>query len=177
MQGMTAPCIQIGAKGCQTMILFVCTGNTCRSVAAELLARKLWENSGCSRAVFFTSAGLSAVPGAKASAPLRSLLMEEGIDAGAHRATPLEEHLVRRARLILVMTEGHRLRLSERFPGTADKVFLLKEYTGLSGISPEIEDPYGYPEKYREMVEEIRRAVAKLVGILSSGNVPPGGGF
>lgn len=156
------------------MILFVCTGNTCRSAAAELLARKLWENQICNQAVSFASAGLNAFPGEKASGPLRSLLAKEGIDAETHRATPLEENLVRRARLILVMTEGHRLRLRELFPGVVKKVFLLKEYAGLTGVSPEIVDPYGYPEKYQEMLEDIRCAVEKIVVILSGGEDPPG---
>ena len=121
----------------------------------------------------FASAGLSVFPGARAAGPLCSLLAEEGVDAKDHYATPLEEKQVHRAEVVLVMTQEHRRRLQELFPAMGGKIFLLKEYAGLSGASPEIEDPYGYPEKYRAMVEEIRWAVAKVVGKLTGREIPP----
>ena len=108
------------------MILFVCTGNTCRSPLAAALARKTgWDAE---------SAGLYAVPGAPATPPARRAALRHGADLSAHRARPLTDALAARAEKILVMTPDHAAALRARFPQCAGKISVL---------SPAIPDPYG----------------------------------
>ena len=68
----------------------------------------------------------------------------------AHAARNLDENMVRRADLILVMTRQHREWLTEEFPEAASKHFLLKEYAGIKDDDPDISDPFGGSwEKYQ----------------------------
>ncbi|MBS3942757.1 MAG: low molecular weight protein arginine phosphatase [Dethiobacter sp.] len=146
------------------MILFVCTGNTCRSVMAEELLRRDWQLRGGNPKLEITSAGLAANPGERASRHVKALLAEKGIDTTAHSATPLDAALVKSAGLILVMTSNHRESLLARFPEAASKTFLLKEFAGIVGNNPDITDPYGASlGKYRRIMEEIHDCISKFI--------------
>jgi protein-tyrosine-phosphatase len=121
-------------------VLLVCTGNTCRSPMASCLLRKGWEER---RAVHgsgpleIASAGLAAAPGEQASAQAINAMAELGLDLQSHRSQPVSASLVESADLILVMTEGHRNALLNRWPHLADKIDLLSHGQG------EVSDPFG----------------------------------
>ncbi len=156
-------------------ILFVCTGNTCRSVMAEALLRRYWESAGGS-GLEVTSAGLAAIPGSSASEQVRRLLNEEGLNLERHSAALLERSQVHRADLILVMTSAHRDQLNTVFPEAASKVRLLKDFAGAAGGNPDIVDPYGGSlEKYRQSLEDIRGSITKIVEKLKGGGADAGG--
>ena len=108
------------------MILFVCTGNTCRSPLAQAIAAL--------HGVEADSAGLSAFPGAPASRHAQMAIQKLGGDLSAHRAQIVSESLLQKARLIFPMTESHALVLRQYFPAHAHKIRLL---------SPQIPDPFG----------------------------------
>lgn len=106
-------------------ILFVCTGNTCRSPMAEAIGKAVAERRGWSD-VAVGSAGTFAVEGEPVSEPAEIVARRHGLDLGPHRARPLLPDLVARADLVLGMTRSHAEIARELAPGT--EVDLLTRY-------------------------------------------------
>lgn len=103
-------------------ILFVCTGNTCRSPMAEAILRHHADDS-----LKVRSAGLFASAGSPASHQSMQVLKDNGIDID-HRSQPLNEELVEWADLILTMTSQHKQAIISQFPAKMKHVFTLKEH-------------------------------------------------
>jgi protein-tyrosine phosphatase len=108
-------------------ILFVCTGNTCRSSMAAGIARKLLADRGI-KDIEVLSAGTAAEPGAPASPEAVAAMAEAGVDISGHRTVRLTPELVRSADLILTMTRGHQRQVLQMVPEAQDKVHVLKEF-------------------------------------------------
>lgn len=106
-------------------ILFICTGNTCRSPMAEALLRRHAEQRGVAVAV--RSAGVSTIDGLPVSAHALAALREQNIEhTGLSRA--LTSEAVDWADLIFTMTTGHKRELLHYHPGAVDKAYTLKEF-------------------------------------------------
>ena len=144
------------------LIIFVCTGNTCRSPMAEALMRqRIADRLQCSiaeledRNIMVMSAGIAAMAGGRASPESVQLMQERGIDINLHESQPLSERLVRFADLILTMTRGHRDAIVAQWPDAAARTKVLcRDNTDVS-------DPMGGPlDRYRRCAEQIDAQVA-----------------
>ncbi len=125
----------------QKHVLFVCTGNVCRSPMAEALFRELVRN----RDDFtVSSAGVSAMNGQSASGHTATVLKEKNIDCSAFRSQPVSRELVAQATHIFSMTQGHQAALESLFPQADGKSFLVCEFCEINGvIGMDIPDPIG----------------------------------
>lgn len=142
-------------------VLFVCTGNVCRSVIAEKLFQKILNEKGI-KDIQAKSAGTAANPEYKIYGYLSEVMTGAGIDFSAHISTPVTFADITWADLILVMEKSHRDFIQNNFPDAQSKVYLLKEYVGEG--EGEIPDPLGKPPPAHLLtLQEIERCVRKLV--------------
>ncbi|MFN2744609.1 MULTISPECIES: low molecular weight protein arginine phosphatase [Bacillus] len=146
-------------------ILFVCTGNTCRSPMAEALFKSAASQKNLDVSV--KSAGLFAPENGKASLYAVEALFEKNI-ALNHSSARLSREKVEWADLVLTMTEQHKLLARQEYSGSKDKIFTLKEY--IKGETGDIADPFGGSlSDYQKTRDELEGLLKKLAEKLSAG--------
>jgi protein-tyrosine-phosphatase len=138
-------------------VLFVCTGNTCRSPLAEALARRRHGEGGPA----FASAGLGAVDGQPASTGSLLVAQERGLDLGGHRSRRVSERVLEGIDWVICMTRSHVAAFRQQFPGFEGRVGMLSAPGADLAADPgaagaDVEDPFGGgAEDYRRMAGQI----------------------
>jgi len=151
-------------------ILFVCTGNICRSPFAEGLLKRLAQKNGLDDLVA-DSAGLLALPGNSATGLAQKVAAEYDVDLSRHIAKSAKEDIVNRSDLILVMENSHVKNLLDAFPEAEDKVFLIRRFARFGSKDRGIADPYGLNyDAYRFCFLDIQDGVSGLAEYLSGRN-------
>ncbi len=124
-------------------ILFLCTGNTCRSPMAKCLMEDISNRLDLS--ITCDSAGLIAFPGAPASPGAQRAMALRGLSLRGHRAKRVNATLVKKADVVLCMTEAHRREFMQRFPEHAHKAQVF--------IRP-VSDPFGGSDSLYEQTAD-----------------------
>lgn len=142
-------------------ILFVCTGNTCRSAMAQYLFNTKAAQRGLAKKYRAASAGISAFDYAPATAQAQEVLKNRKIDAGNHRAARLQEEHLKSAYIVLCMTKQHAQIIKKYFPEFADKVYSVSEYIN---DSFDINDPYGLSVyEYEKTAKQLESIIEQII--------------
>jgi len=141
---------------CPQSILFVCTGNICRSVSAHTMMKAMLLKEGLS--MYVDSAGIGARPGYHACASTLQLLNKKGFDASAHRSRKITRQFIDASDIIIAMEDIHREHIISEAPQAYSKIFLLSDFLPTPvGSSREsgIPDPIGRSAFFYENVNEM----------------------
>ncbi len=153
-------------------VLFVCTGNICRSPIAEGLFRRLTGNR---KDIEVASAGVHAVRGQPPSLYAVQVCEQEGVDISQQRSQPLTAGLVDRATHIFAMTGAHLETIHMLFPNGIEKTFLLREFEEPgSTVWRDVPDPIGLGrDVYEDCARTIKNALPSVLGFVEESELAP----
>jgi protein-tyrosine phosphatase len=141
-------------------VLFVCTGNTCRSPMAEALVKKEAARRGIA-GHDFQSAGISAEPDGRASRYAVEAMAARGVDISRRPARQVDAHMVMNADIVLAMTKGQKRQLSSDLPQHAGKIQTIGEF---ARTGEDVPDPYGgSAANYERVAAQLERLAALVL--------------
>ncbi len=149
-------------------VLFVCTGNICRSPMAEGFLRKMAREAGAD--IESGSAGLGAIEGLAPSGNSILAMKEEGIDISRQRSRMLTPEMVEEYTHIFGLGSGHAEAISSYFPAAQEKTFVLREFVA-DGLDIEVSDPIGGDlDEYRLARNLIKEAMPSILRFVLTGD-------
>lgn len=150
-------------------ILFVCTGNTCRSPMAANLMQSFIQKRQLDWSV--SSAGLFVEPGAPMASQAQAALAELGLEVGPHQAQPVTQALMDEADVVLTMTGSHAEQLRRQFPHATGKIYPFAHFAvGTCGDKPDLQDDaltvgYDIPDPFGGPKDTYDRCAKHLQGL------------
>jgi protein-tyrosine-phosphatase len=147
-------------------VLFICTGNTCRSPMAE----GLFQKAVADRADYeVSSAGVAASPGTPSSSETNAILKKRGAALENFASRPVTNAVLSAATHVFAMTRGHLQALESRFPQHADKFYLVCEFVEIprKGNPTDVPDPIGMGRAaYEDVATVLESAIPTIIAYI-----------
>ncbi len=143
-------------------IMFICTGNICRSAMAHAMLLKKAKEQNKNIEVY--SCGIWAQTGDVPTYEGREVMKDYGIDISSHRATNIINSDIENMDVILCATYNHKRNVISMYPELKEKIFTIKEYAGYPENDLDISDPWGYGlDVYKKCAKEIEICIEKIL--------------
>lgn len=151
-----------------TKIMFVCTGNICRSPMAHYYMQKKVKDMGLEDKFLISSCGTYAVTGEPATDNAVISMKEYGVNLENHRATNIDDTDIDNYDYVITLTTQHKKNVLHYYPKLDGKVFTLKEFVLDNKKYMDIDDPWGlniivYKDTAKEIVENVDKLIEKLI--------------
>lgn len=145
-------------------IMFICTGNICRSAMAEGMLKKLTQEEKIG--VEVCSCGIYAETGDEPTYNAIDAMKDYDVNITSHKATNIRDSKIKEMDIILCATNTHKQNVLYLYPELKGKVYTMKEYAGIDkdGQGLDIKDPWGYDlNVYKHCAKEIQECLEKIV--------------